>query len=519
VVRYVQLAHNRRVAGQTRAEVLLNLGREDQLDVSGLRRLARSIIRLIDPTSDGAAPGAEALEVLESRPVGATWALDALWGRLDIAGALAGALFPRRFGAATERALFALVADRALVRKRAPDIAHWASGDVWIPGVRRIDDQAARRAAALVALADDQTAIQEAVAATCQERLELRLDRLFVTETPARRRLGETEWPEVAVAVAATVDGIPLRVWCRPAVCGVPSALAQMRADLRAASPGPAAWVLDRGAAPRLDLQDLERAGFHWVTGLGAHDAPPAAQQALTRPGRYRSAGRGLRVKETEERGPRRVIVLHDPAQAKRERERREELVAHLEAELAWLEGRRLGHATARAAELTARAERTLCDHPAGRRYLRRTRTGELAVDRPQIAADARLDGKHLLETSDPELPAADVAAGYRSLMDVQARLHKLSAASLPPLGAGSLEDRLCAHVLLCWLALLLVRVAERRTGHPFEHIERELQRLHLILLAGPEGPVEQTTPLTPGQRGILAALEIEPPPRVVPQP
>lgn len=32
VVRYVQLAHNRRVDGVTQAEVLLNLGREDQLD-------------------------------------------------------------------------------------------------------------------------------------------------------------------------------------------------------------------------------------------------------------------------------------------------------------------------------------------------------------------------------------------------------------------------------------------------------------------------------------------------------
>ncbi len=39
-VRYVQLAHNRRVGGVTRAEVLLNLGREDQLNIDGLRRLA-----------------------------------------------------------------------------------------------------------------------------------------------------------------------------------------------------------------------------------------------------------------------------------------------------------------------------------------------------------------------------------------------------------------------------------------------------------------------------------------------
>ncbi|MGH2886615.1 MAG: IS1634 family transposase, partial [Solirubrobacteraceae bacterium] len=47
-VRYVQVAHNRRVEGVTRAEVLLNLGREDQLDLDGLRRLAASITRFTD---------------------------------------------------------------------------------------------------------------------------------------------------------------------------------------------------------------------------------------------------------------------------------------------------------------------------------------------------------------------------------------------------------------------------------------------------------------------------------------
>jgi hypothetical protein len=52
LVRYLQLAHNQRVGGMTRAEVLLNLGREDELDVEGLRRLARSIRRYTDPGAE-----------------------------------------------------------------------------------------------------------------------------------------------------------------------------------------------------------------------------------------------------------------------------------------------------------------------------------------------------------------------------------------------------------------------------------------------------------------------------------
>jgi hypothetical protein len=86
VVGYVQLAHNRRVDGVTRAEVLLNLGREDELDIDGLRRLAASIVRFTDadgasvPLSDGSG-GAQhddgGLEVDSSRALGGVWLLDA----------------------------------------------------------------------------------------------------------------------------------------------------------------------------------------------------------------------------------------------------------------------------------------------------------------------------------------------------------------------------------------------------------------------------------------------------------
>src|SRR5215217_2556211 len=59
LARYVQLAHNRRVGGVTQAEVLLNLGREDQLDLEGLRRLAASITRFTDGDGGGVPlPGA-----------------------------------------------------------------------------------------------------------------------------------------------------------------------------------------------------------------------------------------------------------------------------------------------------------------------------------------------------------------------------------------------------------------------------------------------------------------------------
>jgi hypothetical protein len=77
------------------------------------------------------------------------------------------------------------------------------------------------------------------------------------------------------------------------------------------------------------------------------------------------------------------------------------------------------------------------------------------------------------------------------------------------------LEHRIRAHVVVCWLALLLIRIAERAAGQSRRRIATELQRLHVLTLHGAAGAVQQTTRPTDAQRAILAALEIEPPPRI----
>jgi len=68
-------------------------------------------------------------------------------------------------------------------------------------------------------------------------------------------------------------------------------------------------------------------------------------------------------------------------------------------------------------------------------------------------------------------------------------------------------------HIVICWLALLLTRICERQAQDTWRNLRRELERLHLVTLAGSAGHVQQTTRLTPAQRDILARLGVEPPP------
>lgn len=161
------------------------------------------------------------------------------------------------------------------------------------------------------------------------------------------------------------------------------------------------------------------------------------------------------------------------------------------------------------------KAECALREHPALGRYLRQTPGGRLALDKAKIAAEAKLDGKYLLSTSDPDLSAEDVALGYKNLLEAERGFRDLkSTLELRPV-FHRLEPGIRGHVLLSWLALLLIRVAERRTGQTWWRVARELGRHHQVTLAGPAGTVAQTTELTTAQAGIYRACEVTPPPRL----
>ena len=102
---------------------------------------------------------------------------------------------------------------------------------------------------------------------------------------------------------------------------------------------------------------------------------------------------------------------------------------------------------------------------PGLNRFLRVTPGGLLRIDAAKITADAKLDGKYLLRTSDPHLSTEDIALGYKQLLEVERGWRDMKQVlDLRPV-YHRLEDRIRAHVLLCWLALLLARIVETRAG------------------------------------------------------
>jgi hypothetical protein len=233
------------------------------------------------------------------------------------------------------------------------------------------------------------------------------------------------------------------------------------------------------------------------------------AKAALSRQGRYRLVAGNLRVKEVRvDDGVLRdrFVICHNPERAAHDAAVRANIVAELSSRIA---GSDQLSATRRA-ELYGK----LSTKAVFKRFLRRTATNKLRIDKAAITQEAHLDGKFLLRTDDESLSAEDIALGYKSLYEAERgwRDLKKTTVNIRPVYHRR-EDRIRAHVQLCWLALLVLRVAEIAVGDTWRNIRNELDRIHLVTMATSKGIVSQRSELTPGQRHILGALELPEPP------
>ena len=268
-------------------------------------------------------------------------------------------------------------------------------------------------------------------------------------------------------------------------------------------------WCLDRGFNSADNRRYLERAGGHYIVGAKLRSDQAEAKAALSRQGRYHLVAGNLKVKEVRvDDGVMRdrFVICHNPERATHDAAVRANIVSELSSRIA---GSDKMSATRRA-ELYGK----LSTKAVFKRLLRRTATGKLRIDKAAITAEAHLDGKFLLRTDDESLSAEDIALGYKSLYEAERgwRDLKKTTLNIRPVYHRR-EDRIRAHVQLCWLALLLLRVAEIEVGDTWRNIRNELDRMHLVTMATSKGIVSQRSELTPGQRHILGALELPVPP------
>jgi hypothetical protein len=547
-VRYLQLAHNvwDPAARRSKVQVLYNFGREDAASREALQRLAASVARHLDPGNARAA-AAEELEFTESGPLGGTWVLDKLWARLGIGPAMRTLLAGRRLDASAERVLFALAANRALAPSSKLAAARWVNQDVLISGLEATTDDACYRA--MDWLPEISGALEQEIFGKVSDLLDLEVDLLFLDTTStcfqteeadapvARDRHGNAaggkgadsgdaeearaagfrtfgksrdyrdDLPQIVIGMAVTRDEIPVRVWCWPGNTADSALIGQVKDDMRHWSLSRIVWVADRGFASGQNRRWLRRGGNHYIIGEKLRSGSAEADAALSRQGRYKDVAGNLKVKEVRIAGDERFVICHNPEAAERDAAIRARMIAQLK-EL-------IDGTDTLSRDKRAELRGVISAKPGLNRYLRTTPGGLLRIDAARARAEENLDGKYLLRTSDPKMTSEDIALGYKQLLQVERGWRDMKQViDLRPVYHRK-EERIRAHVILCWLALLLARIAENATGATWPSLRRELDHIAAGTFTGPAGTFRQRTEITPAQARILGQLKIEPPPKI----
>jgi hypothetical protein len=546
-VRYLQLAHNEwdPVRQTARTKMLYSFGRADQLDRAAVERLIGALSRLLgtkSPPADGSASGVPGLEYVESRPLGGTWLLDQLWHRLRIDTSMKELLAGTRRPEVTERVLFALVANRALAPSSKLAATSWVAHDVHVPGLPEVGEDACYRA--MDWLLDVEPTLARSVYDSVADLLNLEVDLLFFDTTSTHFQIEQADesvprdqtgqrvedpdqaatagpfrtWgkskdhrddlPQVVIGMAVTRDGIPVRVWSWPGNTTDTALIRQVKTDLRDWTLGKVVWVADRGFTSTANRRALAAGAGGYILGEKLRSGTAEATAALSRPGRYATVADNLRVKEVRISAHERFIVCHNPDTAERDAAIRADMIDKLR-EL-------IDGSDALSERKRAELRGVISTKPGLNRYLRVTPSGLLRLDQAAITAEAKLDGKYLLRTSDPHLSAEDVALGYQQLAAIERAWRDMKhVIDLRPV-YHRLEDRIRAHVLLCWLALLLIRIVETRTGTTWHQLRPALQRLHVGTFTGPAGTYQQTTTPSTEATAAFHALDVELPPKVL---
>jgi len=535
--RYLQVVESyRNEDGKPRHRVVANLGRVDGMEEGHLDALIRGLCRVAgrdEPT------GLE-IEHEPAKAFGDVFALHALWQDLGFDHALARGMRSGRRKIEVEALVRAMVFNRLCDPTSKLGCLRWLDTVAMPDMPTKVDHQHLLRA--MDALMDNVDRVEAELAKQIRPLVDRDLTMVFYDLTTVRihaegkvegdiRAFGMNKETggiarQFVLGVVQTAEGLPLMHTVHPGNVAETKTLQAMLATVLQRFPiERVILVADRGLLSLDNIDALTSLAEQGGRTLEFILAVPARRYSdLIETFRNMTFEDGL----AEDRfAGHRLIVAHDPVRAAEQGDRRRARIAELEAmaekmtdkiqsqdEGKVTRGRRASDrgAYSRFTRAVAEAEMT--------RFLKADLYADdfsWSVDDDAIAAAELFDGKLALITNAPDLSPADAVARYKGLADIERGFRVLkSDIEIAPVH-HRLPDRIRAHAMICFLALVLYRVMRMRLkakGHSasprtaLDLLERIQQHVARI------GPATKTT-LTrqqPEQLDLFDALNLKTP-------
>lgn len=489
---YLQIVEGFRTEAGVRQRVVANLGRVDQLTDKRLEPLIHGLQRALGRVPE-AAPVPEYDTALA---FGDVYALNALWSELGFGDAIRRALRSSRRSFDAEALVRAMVFNRLCAPDSKLGCLEWLE-TVSIPGMPDgvTHDQLLRTMDALMDRAD---AVETRVAAQLRPMLDQQLSVVFYDLTTVRihgegevaddvrafgmnKETGRIE-RQFVLGVVQSADGLPLMHTVHAGNVSETRTLRGMLDQVLARFDVERVIVVaDRGLLSLDNLAELATVAETTQRQLQFILAVPAR--------RYGERGGTLdRLVFDPDRASlaegqfagHRLIVAHDPRRAAEQSAKRRARIADVEAFAAKLvakldaqdEGQTTRGRKASDRGAFSRFQQAVADAELTRFIKADYHADRFSYDRDEeaIRAAERYDGKLVLLTNVNDFKPEQIVERYKSLADIERGFRVLkSDLDIAPV-FHRLPDRIRAHALICFLALVLYRVMRLRlkaNGHP----------------------------------------------------
>jgi hypothetical protein len=481
---YLQLVEGyRNEQGKVRHRVVANLGRLEDLTPAKLDPLIGGLNRALGRAENPAFP----VEIESSKAYGNVFALHELWNDLGFGRAIGRGLRSGRRQIHVEALVRAMVFNRMCDPTSKLGCLRWLDTVAMPEMPAKVEHHHLLRA--MDALMDNVDRVEAELAKQIRPLVDQELTVVFYDLTTVRihgdgevdddiRAYGMNKETggiarQFVLGVVQTAEGLPLMHTVHPGNVAEAKTLQAMLATVLQRFPiERVILVADRGL---LSLDNIDA-----LTSL-AEQGGRTLEFILAVPARrYKELVETFRDLSFDEDGAvesrfsgHRLIVAHDAVRAVEQGDRRRARIAELEA----MAEKMVGKLDAQDAGKTAKGRRA-SDRGAYSRFTRAVAEAELtrflkadlnadrfswSIDEGAIAEAELFDGKLTLITNAPDLTAADAVARYKGLADIERGFRVLkSDIEIAPVH-HRLPDRIRAHAMICFLALVLYRVMRMR--------------------------------------------------------
>jgi len=506
---YLYIVEGVREKGKIRQKIVANLGRIEDMQGGELDQLINSLARF--SKRKWVQTEAAKIMVESAKEWGTDLIFRTIWERLGLHQTLERLLAKTEISTPLPEAAYAMVLNRISdpLSKRA--VNEWVS-EIYRPSFGALELHHFYRA--LDFLIAHKEIIELELFEQVKHLFNLELDLVFWDTTStyfegngpeglAEYGYSKDHRPDrvqILIGVLMTKEGIPVAHQVFPGNTADIDTFKAVIADTRSRFQlRRVIFVGDRGMVSPTLLDELDHEHIEYIVGVKMRKLK-AVEKILKTGGRYQVVSENLKVKEVWSEDADRYIICYNPVEAERDRQAREEIIKKLENKL-------------------KDGIKQLIGNSGYRRYLV-IKKEKAEINYRAFEEDAKYDGKYVLRTNS-RLDTAEVALAYKDLFRVERAFRELkSTFDLRPIYHFK-DRRVRAHVMVCFLALVLESTLLRSLKQMNSQVEymyliRDLKQLKAVELTLEGTRYLCRTELPGSSYEAFRALGIRPPSQVV---